>query len=190
MLVKGAPDVYVQYIQLNMHTDFVTLLCFYYHSKLSHLFTDILHGCNPVIGAIDRAPVPLKSSLWIWIRSSVAHDDVIKWEHFPRYWPFMWGIHRSPMNSPHKGQWRGTLMYLSILPKSFRVTSLALTHARPWSLCLNFNHSYQICDLDLAKFFRVSSRPPKRVPKMIDEKQSLCPDELVSISMYNCLKVL
>ena len=39
------------------------------------------------------------------------HDDVIKWEHFPRYWPFVWGIHRSPVNSPHKGQWRGALMF-------------------------------------------------------------------------------
>ena len=23
------------------------------------------------------------------------HDDVIKWKHFPLYWPFVWGIHRS-----------------------------------------------------------------------------------------------
>ena len=23
------------------------------------------------------------------------HDDVIKWNHFPRYWPFVRGIHRS-----------------------------------------------------------------------------------------------
>ena len=22
------------------------------------------------------------------------HDDVIKWKHFPRYWPFVWGIQR------------------------------------------------------------------------------------------------
>ena len=39
------------------------------------------------------------------------HDDVIKWKHFPRDWPFMRGIHRSPMNSPHKGQCRGALMF-------------------------------------------------------------------------------
>ena len=39
------------------------------------------------------------------------HDDVIKWNHFPRYWPFVRGIHRSPVNSPHKGQWRGALMF-------------------------------------------------------------------------------
>ena len=39
------------------------------------------------------------------------HDDVIKWKHFPRNWPFVRGIHRSPMNSCHKGQWRGALMF-------------------------------------------------------------------------------
>ena len=39
-----------------------------------------------------------------------SHDDVTKWNHFPRYRPFARGIHRSPVNSPHKGQWRGALM--------------------------------------------------------------------------------
>ena len=38
------------------------------------------------------------------------HDAVIKGKHFPRYWRFVWGIHRSPVNSPHKGQWRRALM--------------------------------------------------------------------------------
>ena len=33
-----------------------------------------------------------------------VHDDVIKWKHFPRYWPFVRGIHRWPVDSPHKGQ--------------------------------------------------------------------------------------
>ena len=42
---------------------------------------------------------------------SIMHDDVIKWNHFPRYWPFVRGIHRSPVNSLHKGQWRGALMF-------------------------------------------------------------------------------
>ena len=42
----------------------------------------------------------------------LCHDDVIKWKPFPRYWPFVWGIHWSPVNTPHKGQWRGALMIL------------------------------------------------------------------------------
>ena len=41
----------------------------------------------------------------------LTHDDVIKWKHFPRYWPFVRGIHLSPANCPHKGQWRGALMF-------------------------------------------------------------------------------
>ena len=41
----------------------------------------------------------------------VPHDDVIKWKHFPRYWPFVRGIHRSPVNFPHKGRWRRALMF-------------------------------------------------------------------------------
>ena len=35
----------------------------------------------------------------------------MKWTNFPRYWPFVRGIHRSPVNSPHKCQWRGALMF-------------------------------------------------------------------------------
>ena len=39
------------------------------------------------------------------------HDDSIKWKNFHCHWPFMRGIHQSPVNFPHKGQWRGTLMF-------------------------------------------------------------------------------
>ena len=50
------------------------------------------------------------------VRASIAsrrhtdHDDVIKCKHFLRYWPFVKGIHLSPANPPHKGQWRGALV--------------------------------------------------------------------------------
>ena len=26
--------------------------------------------------------------------NGIFRDDVITWKHFPRYWPFVWGIHR------------------------------------------------------------------------------------------------
>ena len=42
----------------------------------------------------------------------IFHDDVIKWNHFPRYWLFVRRIHRSPLNSPHKGQRRGVWCFL------------------------------------------------------------------------------
>ena len=43
------------------------------------------------------------------------HKSMSWWRHqmdiFSRYWPFVRGIHRSSVNSPHKGQWRGALMF-------------------------------------------------------------------------------
>ena len=47
----------------------------------------------------------------ILVRSKINDDDVNKWKHCPRYWPFVRGIHRSSVNSHHKGQWRGALMF-------------------------------------------------------------------------------
>ena len=56
--------------------------------------------------------------MWCWNRNTLLgrpqhgiDDEVIKWKHFPRYWSFVRGIHRWPVNSPHKGQWRGALMF-------------------------------------------------------------------------------
>ena len=46
-----------------------------------------------------------------WGLDNIDHDDVIKWKLFSYYWPFVWGIHRSPVNSPHKGDWRGALKF-------------------------------------------------------------------------------
>ena len=34
------------------------------------------------------------------------HNDGIRWEYFPCYWLFVRGIHRLPVDSSHKGQWR------------------------------------------------------------------------------------
>ena len=43
-----------------------------------------------------------------------THYDVIKRKQFPRYWQFVRGIHWSPVNSQHKGQWRRALMFTLI----------------------------------------------------------------------------
>ena len=39
------------------------------------------------------------------------YEDVIKSKPFPRHWPFVRGIHRSLVDFPHKGQWRGALVF-------------------------------------------------------------------------------
>ena len=49
-------------------------------------------------------------------------DDVIKWKHLPCYWPSVWGIHRAPVNSPHKSQWRIALMFSLICALNKRLS--------------------------------------------------------------------
>ena len=49
------------------------------------------------------AAVIVRSAWWLMMKSSNAH--------FPLCWPFVRGIHRSPVNSPHKGQCRGAFIF-------------------------------------------------------------------------------
>ena len=51
-------------------------------------------------------PMPIQEPRRTWW----CHET----ESFPHYLPFVRGIHRSPVNSPHKGQWRGVSMFLLI----------------------------------------------------------------------------
>ena len=46
-----------------------------------------------------------------------THDDGSKWKYFPRNWSFVRGNHRSPLNSPHKGQWRVAWCFLWSAPE-------------------------------------------------------------------------
>ena len=55
--------------------------------------------------AFSIAREKLKEAYVIFIVVSTASVDGL------RYWPFVWGIRRSPVNSPHKGQWRGALLF-------------------------------------------------------------------------------
>ena len=56
-------------------------------------------------GCEIKKSIPVANGRWNDSRqgSVKSHDDVIKWKHFPRYWPFVRGIHRSSVNSPDKG---------------------------------------------------------------------------------------
>ena len=75
---------------------------------------------------------------------------VNKWKHFPRYWPFVRGIHRSPVNSPHKGQWRGALMFSDLrLNKRLNIQSSGWwfeTISRPlWCHYNELDHNWLAC---------------------------------------------
>ena len=66
---------------------------------------------------------PIRFSLrhFKWVMRSMLQntdqDDVIKWKHFPCYWPFVWGIHRSLMNPPTKTSDAELWCILSIVPE-------------------------------------------------------------------------
>ena len=49
-------------------------------------------------------------SVFGWMPTG-CHDDVITRKCFPRYWPYVWGILRSWVNSLPKGTWRGAIMF-------------------------------------------------------------------------------
>ena len=44
--------------------------------------------------------------------------NTVLWRHqletFPRYWPLVRGIHRLPVDSPHKGKWTGSSVFCLI----------------------------------------------------------------------------
>ena len=58
---------------------------------------------------------------WYWLDNGLAPmrqntiTRTIWWRHhietFSRYWPLVREIHRSPVDFPHKGQWRGALIF-------------------------------------------------------------------------------
>ena len=89
---------------------FICPICGNLYRKLSHMYMVLID-------------TDVMEVMWWTIRIyHVIHDDVIKWQHFPRYWPFVLGIHRSPVISPHKRQWRGALMFFFYLRPNKRLS--------------------------------------------------------------------
>ena len=57
--------------------DKLSLPCF---AKVNYLYMTSVESSHVICG---------------YLFLEARHDDVIKWKYFPRYWPFMQGIHRS-----------------------------------------------------------------------------------------------
>ena len=91
----------------------LTTLLFLTCSYFAPLFVMVMPNTQNKYRYFNSAPV---TYMGVQVNPSAVpilgadHDDVMKWKYFPRYWPFVRGIHRPPVNSPHKGQWRGALM--------------------------------------------------------------------------------
>ena len=74
-------------------------------------FDDVILWTNRLAAKGVAINFSTKTMSWIIHLDHPSNDNVIKWKRFSRYWPFVRGIHRSPVNSPHKGQWRSALTF-------------------------------------------------------------------------------
>ena len=85
---------------------FITDMTLWYRWKVIHsqnvsLTYDVMTWTHPAMFTIAGG------QLWDHSFSWWCHQ----WKYFPRYWSFVRRIHRSPVNSHQKGQWRGALMF-------------------------------------------------------------------------------
>ena len=80
------------------------------------------------LSSITRYILASEICTWLWYTLFCCSYVTSTWRHqmeiFPHYWPFVKGIHRSPVDSSNKGQWRGALMF-----------SLMCTSTNGWANC-------------------------------------------------------
>ena len=86
--------------------------------RLSVIYLPCLPFCSGINVRNNSAACIPNNIITLRPRQNGRHfaDDIFTWwrhqmETFPRNWPFVREIHRSPVNFPHKGQWRGALMF-------------------------------------------------------------------------------
>ena len=108
--VEKAPEklLFENNFNCDLHKAFVFLWFAKNYTMKYHAFWYIT---MPIYNQFPVHPVHTISPMKMHVGLVLLHDDVIKWKHFPRYWPFLREIHRSPVNSSHKGQCRGALMF-------------------------------------------------------------------------------
>ena len=103
--VTTAPDCTIVCLYACFITkSFLTNLRVSPRPDLPTMFGPCQSSCVQSDQSLRRSAAPLATCNFL-------HDDVIKRKHFPRYWPFVRGIHRSPVKSQHKGKWHGALMF-------------------------------------------------------------------------------
>ena len=104
-------DIHIRAISHEMLQPSITKIC----SKITCLkFNSNLPGANELIGCWFVFPSVRHGVIVLVDKMVHMHDNVIKRKHFPRHWSFVCGIHPSPVNSLHKGHWRGALIFSMI----------------------------------------------------------------------------
>ena len=79
---------------------------------------------------------------WFHICNTFSHhDDIIKWKHFPCNWPFVQG------HSPHKSQWRRTLMFslMFSLHLNKRLSKHRWFEMSSWCKLMYMKRTWNVC---------------------------------------------
>ena len=86
------------------------------------------------------------------LRKFITHDDVIKWKHFPRYWPFVREIHRSRWIPHIKASDAELWCFLYLCPNKrlSKQTWGWWFETLSWSLCSHCNANYMLCFISSA----------------------------------------
>ena len=89
--------------------------------------------------------IGVKSTVITFTTVKLYHDHVIKWKHFPRYWPFMWGIPRVAGEVPAQRPVTRSFDVFSESKQSwgwwFETPSRSL-----WSHCIDGNYFLYLSD--------------------------------------------
>ena len=91
--------------------------------------------CDTLPRSCNRSP-----AAWLRIRAYTLSDYVMKWKRFPRHWPFVRGIHPSPVDSFNKGPVIGRFMLSRLLAltgcrKTVELTAIWEVMTLMWSHC-------------------------------------------------------
>ena len=111
------------------------------------------HRCgNSALASLLRLPRLLHSldilATGVWVRYD-HHYVVIKCKHFPRYWPFVRGIHRSPVDSQTKASGAEIWCFLWYIHLNKRLN-------KQWS-CWWFRTPCRSCDVTVMPWLRIGT---------------------------------
>ena len=84
---------------------------YWFLNSLVIILSAYLHGIEYSPKCLYKARI-LFCFVLVWYRTILVRMMTSSnGKKYPCYWPFVRGIHRSPVNYPHKGQWRGAFMF-------------------------------------------------------------------------------
>ena len=85
------------------------------------------------------------NTVMVKLKRKRMHDDVMKWNHFPRHWPFVLEIHLWLLDSPHKVPVTGKMFPSDDVIMDYSSVSDTICICRIWLNQCRVLNKHQIC---------------------------------------------